>query len=375
MKNEEEFLSRYERTTADISLGNLISNAVAIKEKIGGAKLLAVVKANAYGHGAEKVADALSPYVDYFGVSDITEALSLRNSGIKKPILIFGRTPPEAVGILSDLYITQTVTDYEYANKLGLFCEKSGKRIKVHVKVDTGMSRLGVSCDRAEEEIVKIIGCKGLIVEGIYTHLSASDERSLFCSAYTKKQIDDFLALTGKLKIAGITFDLTHVSASGALADNLKEFNMVRAGLALYGCPPYGNYPLNLKEVMTLRSRIVSVKRLERGSCIGYGCTEVLEKDANVLVASIGYADGFPRSLSGKGRAFVRGKQLKVLGRVCMDMIMLDGGNETFAVGDKVEIFGFGTSVSINEFSACAGTVAYETLCRISPRVKRNYIV
>lgn len=373
MKKDENDLFDYERAEVDVRLGNLEGNTRALKEFSSPAGLLAVVKANAYGHGAEEVCRVLEPYVRGFGVSDISEAVALRRSGVGKPILVFGRTHESSARLLCEFGITQTVFSEEYAKSLSLACPTGG-RISVHIKTDTGMSRFGMGIEDAFVAVGRILRLKNLSVEGIYTHLAASDGRDLFDKAYTRRQIERFSELLARLENKGIVFPYRHCCASGGIPVNAPEFNLVRAGLALYGCEPYKGYPVPLREVMTLKSRIVSVKRLKKGSFIGYGCSEALEKDSFILVAAIGYADGYPRSLSGKGKVFVRGKPLRVIGRVCMDLLMLDGEDGEFEVGDEVGIFGFGTPVGISDFASSCGTIPYEVLCRISPRVPRRYI-
>lgn len=367
-----DYLTDYVRAYADIRLDNVLGNVAALKAFCRPAGIMAVVKANAYGHGAAAVCGCIEPLVDYFGVSDIVEAKALRRDGITKPVLIFGYTSEKYAELLVDLNITQTVYDDGYALRLNQALCGSGKRLKAHIKLDTGMSRLGEIIENDVTSLKRISELCNLDIEGVYTHLAVSEACSN--ASYADEQIERFSYILGKAEECGIYFKYRHCCASGGIGKNIASFNLVRIGLAMYGLCGDNRYALPLREAMTLRSRVISVKRVKKGTPVGYGCMEILERDTNLVCVAIGYADGFPRELSGKGRVYVRGKALRVVGRVCMDMIILDGGDDDFKIGDEAEIFGFGTPVGIDEFSDWCKTVNYETICRISPRVKRRFI-
>ena len=338
-------------------------------------RFLGVVKANAYGHGAVPVARKLEELgADYLAVACLDEAEELRRSGISAPILILGVTPPALGEELLRWDVTQSVGDLETAEALSAIAVRAGKRLKVHVKVDTGMSRLGFFHEGAGDQILRLCRLPGLEAEGIFTHFADADGDE----AFTMLQFQRFTALLDELSAAGISFQIRHCAASAAVLNYpCTHLDMVRPGIALYGHYPdpacQGLDGPGLLPVMTLKTRVAAVRELPAGSSVSYGCTYTAQTDQRVAVLSVGYADGFSRLLSGRARVVIGGVSCPVLGRVCMDMCMV-GVDQVPQVkpGDEVTLYGEGCPVE--EDAGLAGTISYELLCAVSPRVPRIYL-
>ena len=366
------------RTWAEISLPNLAHNYRALRAMLPpGCRFLGVVKANAYGHGAVPVARALEKLgAEYLAVACLDEARELRQAGIEAPILILGVTPAEYAGQVVELGVTQSVGDWESAQALSRAAQAAGKRQKIHIKADTGMSRLGFLCDEANrgaaaEEIARTVALPGLEAEGIFTHFSDADGSEEF----TMLQFTRFLDLLEDLKGRGITFAIRHCANSAAVLNYpCTHLDMVRPGIALYGHYPdpscEGLDGPGLVPVMTLKSRVAAVRREPEGAYVSYGRTARLDGARKLAVIPIGYADGFSRLLSNKGSVLIRGIPRPIVGRVCMDMCMVEAG-EDVQPGDEAEIFG--ESLPAEESAGHMGTVQYELLCAVSPRVPRVY--
>ena len=367
------------RTWTEICLENLEHNYRALRSGLqSGCKLMAVVKANAYGHGAVRVAQKLEELgVDMLAVAALDEALELRVCGIKTPILVLGVTPPEFADEVVNNDITQAVADYESAKAVSDAAIAAGVCAKIHLKVDTGMSRLGVPVNdvkQAAEELVPICALPGLQAEGIFTHFARADEDEEF----TMLQFTRFLDLVEELKTAhGIEFQIRHCAASAAMLNYpCTHLDMVRPGIVLYGHYPHpdcaGLDGPGLLPMMTLKSRVVSVKELSAGSAVSYGGTYVLERDSRVAVLPIGYADGLSRSLSGKMEVLLNGHRVPQIGRICMDLCMVDVTDlPEVKPGDVATIFG--EELPLEEQAESAGTIQYELLCAVSRRVPRIY--
>ncbi len=369
------------RTWAEISLPNIRHNYEAIRKSLPeGCRFLGVVKADAYGHGAVAVSRLLeSCGADYLAVSCLDEAMELRKAGITMPVLILGHTPPQFTEVLIDNRITQTVTCLAKAEEYSEAAAAAGKTLSIHIKVDTGMSRLGFLCkDRLFEEGVDNMArsCKlrGIEAEGIYTHFAVSDEYDAGAQEYTLEQFKLFTDVIADLKDKhDISFKIRHCANSGATV-NYPEMclDMVRPGLLLYG---YGDPEdkLGLKPGMSLYSTIGTIKYYEPGTDVSYGRHFTTERRTRMGVLSIGYADGLMRVLSGKV-SFWSGKDIvPQCGNICMDMCMVDltDSPET-EVGSALEIFG--ACNDLNALAAAAGTIPYELLCSVSKRVPRVYI-
>ena len=368
------------RTWAEISLPDLEHNYRALRGMLPrGCRFLGVVKANAYGHGAVPVARKLEQLgAEYLAVACLNEAVELRQAGIAAPILILGPTPAPFAGELLQYDLTQTVQDMDEARALSEAAGKADKPLKVHIKVDTGMSRLGFLCDEdhvdlAAEEILALGALPYLQTEGLFTHFANADGDE----AYTMRQLTRFLNIGEKLAAGGLEIKIRHCAASAAVLHYpCTHLDMVRPGIALYGHYPdpscEGLDGPGLLPVMTLKTRIAAVRELPAGTCISYGCTYTLERDSRLAVLPIGYADGLERLLSNRGEVLVHGQRAPILGRVCMDMCLVDVTDLPAAVGDEVTVFG--SELPIEEKAAAVGTIQYELLCGVSGRVPRVYL-
>lgn len=368
------------RTWTEIDLSNLEHNYRVLRAMLPqGCRFLGVVKADAYGHGAVQVARRLETLgAEYLAVACLDEALELRQAGITTPILILGYTPVERADSLLEGGITQTVYDVDMARALSDAAMAAGKTLKIHVKADTGMSRLGWLCGEADQSaavaaIAQVCALPGLEAEGIYTHFANADGDE----DYTMLQFTRFLDLLEALKDRGITFAIRHCAASAAaLKFPCTHLDMVRPGIALYGHYPdpscEGLDGPGLRPVMTLKTRVASVKTVPAGTPVSYGCTHVLDRETKLAALTIGYADGLPRLCSDRLEVLVKGSRAPIVGRICMDMCMADVTGLDVAPGDEVEVFG--EHLPIEDVAALAGTIQYELLCAVSPRVHRAYL-
>jgi len=367
-------------TRAEIYLDNIVHNLSEVKRWVGKkVKIMGVVKANAYGHGACQVAKVLIENgVSYLAVATIEEALELRECGINIPILVFGYTPlPQAKELIVH-NITQTVFDINYVKDLERIALNVGKKAKVHVKVDTGMGRIGYTdLNVAEKEIEKMMEMEGVEVEGIFSHFATSDEKD---KTYAEQQFDMFKKLLESLKQKEINIPLKHIANSGAIIDlKYTYLDMVRPGIVLYGSYPSENVerPLDLRQTMGFKTKIVYIKEVPEGTSISYGRTFITKRKSKIATLPVGYADGFNRLLSNNHHVLVKGKYAPVIGRICMDQTMLDVTDiEGVEVGDDVTIFGNqdGEKITAEEIAKKLNTIPYEVYCGISRRVPRIYI-
>lgn len=373
--------STLRRTWAEINLDNLSYNYKKIREYIGkDVKFLGVVKADAYGHGAVQVSRHLQELgADYLAVSSIDEAMELRFNGITMPILILGHTPREQVDRLICFNITQAVTCEAKAIEYSEEAVKYGGTLKVHIKVDSGMSRLGYICegDYFEHGVDGICdACKlpGLDAEGIFTHFAVSDEDGDECVEYTKHQFKLFTDVVSAVEEKlGKKFKIRHCANTGATVDYPETYlDMVRPGLLLYG---YGDFAkrLGLKPIMTMKTTVSTIKIYPAGTKISYGGLYTTEKKTRIGVVPYGYADGFLRSLSNRYSVLTKNGPAPVRGRICMDMCMIDLTDKPdVVIGSEVEIFG--EHNPIEKMAEMAGTIPYELVCAVSKRVHRVYI-
>lgn len=373
--------STLKRTWSEIDLDALIYNYNVLRKKAGsGVKFLGVVKADAYGHGSVEVSRALEENgADYLAVSSIDEAMELRVNNITMPILILGHTPKEQVERLIQYNITQAVTCKAKAVEYSEEAVKLGKTLKIHIKVDTGMSRLGYLCDgdffdTGVKGISEAVNLPNLYAEGIFTHFAVSDEEGEEYTRYTNHQFNLFKEVCEAVeKETGKKFLIKHCANTGALARYEETYlDMVRPGLLLYG---YGEFAkeLGLKPVMTLKTVVSTVKVYPADTLISYGGIYKTTGKTRVGVLPYGYADGFFRSLSNKCSLMTEEGPAKQCGKICMDMCMIDLTDKPGVdVGSEVEIFG--KRNSINELATIAGTIPYELTCAVSKRVPRQYI-
>lgn len=364
------------RVWAEIDIDALVHNYKRIRETAAGAKILAAVKAEAYGHGGREVARILEHLgADCFGVAGVEEGIDLRTNGqIRRPILILSPVPYREIELIFDYNLTPNVTEETFAKALAQEANRRGKKLGVHVEVDTGMGRTGVSLAEAPALVNLVANKQGLVLEGVFTHFpSAEDDPE-----YTGKQIEQFDNLSRRFASEGISVPMLHSANSAALFGYPHaRYDLVRPGLALYGIGPDGfEGKLDLHPVMTLKTRIVNLRTLPKGAGISYGRTYILERETKVATLSVGYGDGYPRSLSNKGQVLYNGKRYPIIGTVCMDLTMVDlNGEPSAKIGDEITLIGQDSDqiLEAREVAQWADTIPYEITTRISPRVPRIY--
>lgn len=368
------------RTWVEINLDALKCNFDAVREMLPeNMKILAVVKANAYGHGAIGVAKFLEDKADYLAVAATDEALEIRKNGVNCPILILGHIPYGDYDNIVKFNITPTISDCYEAELLSKAAVKAGVTAPLHIAVDTGMNRIGFKCDDVSvEEIKKIKELPNIRIEGVFSHLAAADMLDKSYTEMQAKRFDDFVL---KLENAGINAPIKHLYNSAAIADLEKKYDMVRQGIILYGLKPSDEVEFNNisvpKPVMSMKTRVVQVKTLLAGESISYGCTYTTEKETRVATLCAGYADGVTRVLSNNGEVLIRGKRAKIIGRVCMDQFMVDVTDiPDIEAGDTATIFGTDgeETISVDEIAKKANTINYEIICNINSRVTRVYM-
>ena len=368
------------RTWAEIDLDALAHNYHALRALApAGCRFLGVVKSNAYGHGAVRVAEKLQRLgADMLAVACIEEGRELRLAGITRPILVLGESPAELAHLLLRYDLVQTVADLETGRILSAAARAADKTLKIHVKLDTGMSRLGFLWQDGDNsataaEIAELCALPNLAVEGLYTHFSSADGDE----EYTMTQFTRFLDAKAALEEGGIHFAVTHCGASSAVLHYpCTHLDMIRPGIALYGYYPSremeGLDGPGLKPVMSVKSRISAVRELPAGTPVSYGGTAVLQRDSRLAVVPIGYGDGYPRALSNRMVMRIRGVDCPVVGRVCMDMCMVDVTDlPEVKAGDVALVYGPGLTDRAAEI---CDTIVYELLCRVSPRVPRIHL-
>ena len=368
------------RTWAEVSLDNIEFNYKSIRRRLpDGCRFLAVVKTDAYGHGAMRVAQVCERIgADYLAATNIDDAVKMRMWGIKTPIIIFGYTQPEYAEVLIRKNITQEVDSLETAIAFSEAALKLDEKLKVHIKVDSGMGRLGFVCHGGrdpEADMAKVMNLPGLDVEGIFTHFSVSDVHD---DEYTNMQFNAFTDIIRRVEEkSGKKFRIKHCANSGAVINYPKaDLDMVRPGLMLYGLYP-DKYKggIELRPAMELKTRIARIKDIAAGDCVSYGRTFTAEKSMKIAVIPIGYGDGLHRVLSGKLDVLVNGKRARQIGRICMDLCMIDVTDIPCAVDDVVTIFGRDGDefIPIEELAEKAGTISYEITCDLTERVPRVY--
>ncbi|MCL2486076.1 MAG: alanine racemase [Oscillospiraceae bacterium] len=376
----------FRRTWTEIDLDAAVHNLDVARKAAGGAEVMCVVKADAYGHGVEQIALCHQRHgARWFGVSNYEEAMELRRYGITGDILIFGYTPPELARGLEASGVTQAVYSSQYAKELSAAADKAGITIKCHLKIDTGMGRIGLACRNesalpgAAGEAYGICRLPGLKFTGIFTHFAVADEGEDHHREFTKAQFGRFMDIVGALGGRGVTFRWRHCSNSGGTLEHPEfHLDMVRPGIMLYGLSPssYMRGRHDLRPVMELKSVISMIKPLEKGASVSYGRTFTAPEDMTAATLPIGYADGFPRILSGRQDMLVRGVRAPVVGRVCMDQLVLDVSRVPGAAeGDVVTVFGRDgdNEIPVDELCDKTGTINYEMVCGMSRRVPRVY--
>ncbi|ABR50226.1 alanine racemase [Alkaliphilus metalliredigens QYMF] len=374
-------LSLTRPTWAEINLDHLKHNIREVKKVINKDTLLcAVVKANGYGHGVMTIAKTLLDHgADRLAVATLSEAIELRQGGYQDiPILVLGYTPETQGQVILDYNVIQTIYTYEQAKALAKIGKEQKKSMTIHLKIDTGMSRLGFNCSQKTiEEIKQIIELEYINVEGIYTHFAVADEKN---KDYTKFQFNCFMELTEELKKEGYQIPIRHVSNSAAIID-LPDMNldMVRAGIMLYGLypsPDVNHEAVQLKQVMELKTRVAHVKNVLPQQGVSYGLTYKTKGEEKIITLPIGYADGFTRMLTDKAELILKGEKRPIVGRICMDQCMADATGIEIEQGDVVTLFSNdpASGCSIDDIARKLNTINYEIVCMVGRRVPRAYL-
>lgn len=374
------------RTWAEINLDAAAHNYKEIRKRASkSAMLCCVIKADGYGHGAVMLAHLYEKLgADWFAVSNIEEAMQLRSAGIKKPVLILGYTPAECAEMLSENNISQAVYSLEYAEALNECAEKAGVKIKIHLKLDTGMSRIGLLCqsrsedNKAVSDGFNICSMPSFETEGVFTHFAVADEGE-DGEDFTINQFDNFMYTVKRLEQMGVKFKVRHCANSGAIEDYPQmHLDMVRAGIVLYGLAPSVKIknPLDLQSVMELKSAVSHTKEIHPGMTVSYGRTYTADKTARLATIPVGYADGYVRSVAKDGYVLLHGKRAKIRGRICMDQCMVDISDiEDVKIGDAATVFGREKNApSADDIARWIGTINYEVTCIVGKRVARVYL-
>lgn len=372
-------MKEYFRVQANIDLDAIYTNLATIKKQIkDGTKLMAVIKADGYGHGAVPIAKAVDHLVDAYGIAIVEEGIPLRKSGISKPLLILGFSPAAMYQQIIQYQLTQTVFQYNMAKQLSDEAVRLNQNAKIHIKLDTGMSRIGFK-DNEESfyEILKISQLPNIEITGMFTHFACAD---ILDKTSSQLQMKRFMAFAHKLEEGGIQIPTKHISNSAGIID-MSEANldMVRSGITTYGLYPSDEVQKNnllLTPAMEIKTNVVFVKEVEAGVGIGYGSSFVTTRQTKVATIPVGYADGYPRALSNKGRVLIHGQSAPIIGRVCMDQFMVDVSHiEQVKEGDVVTLVGRDQRelITVEELAEMSYSFNYEFVCNISKRVPRVY--
>lgn len=375
-------MKTYSRVYARIDLDAIASNMEHMKQNLKpDTKIMAVIKADGYGHGAVQIAQMLEAvsYVWGFAVATLDEAVVLRAEGIHKPILVLGCVFPDQYMEMLKHDIRMNVYTEEMAVSISQMAERENMTAYMHIKLDTGMTRLGFDINKeAVESITRIAGLNNVCMEGIFTHFAKADETD---KAFTKKQISDFVWMTEKLKENHVTFQYEHCSNSAAIIDVPEaNFDLVRAGISTYGLYPSEDVckdNVNLKPALALKSHVAFVKEIDANTPISYGGTYLSKKSMKIATIPVGYADGYPRSLSNTGYVLIRGKKAPIVGRVCMDQFMVDVTDiDGISFGDTVTLIGKdgNETITVEELSELSGRFNYEFVCDLGKRIPRVFV-
>ncbi len=360
-------------TFLEVNLAQLKKNIEAIRARVAPAKVMPMVKANAYGHGVEGVAPFIEPFVDYFGVAIVEEGIRLRDLGIKKPILVAGGALRDQLPLFVEFNLTLTGSSIALLSAAEEVAQALGRRVKTHLKFDTGMERIGLHEYEADEFIEYCLRLKHVDVEGMYTHLANSE---LADRSYSLMQLERFQGILRVYeKLSEPAPALKHVNNSGGIL-NLPEanFDMVRAGILLYGVYPGDETPrdIDVKPALKWKSKVVYSKRTRPGRPIGYGSLWQAETETRIATIPCGYADGYFRRMTNKAQVVIRGKKYPQVGRICMDQFMVNVGDDTVEVGEEAVLMGEGISTA--NFAEWMGTNEYEVLTSIGARVPRVFV-
>ena len=375
-------MKTYSRVYAKIDLDAIAYNMEQMKQNIRPeTKVMAVIKADGYGHGAVQIAEMMERwnYIWGFAVATLDEAVVLRTEGIQKPILVLGCVFPDQYMEMLKHEIRMNIYTEEMAESISRMAAREGKTAYMHIKLDTGMSRLGFGINEQSAETIKRISkMPNVNMEGIFTHFTKADEKD---KSFTKKQIQEFVWMTERLKEKNVRFTYEHCSNSAGIIDVPEaNFDIVRAGISTYGLYPSEEVDktnVKLKPALALKSHVAFVKEIERGTPVSYGGTFVAKEKMKLATIPVGYADGYPRSLSNKGYVLIRGKKAPILGRVCMDQFMVDVTQiEGVSFGDKVTMIGKDGNeiLPVEVLSELSGRFNYEFVCDLGKRIPRVYV-
>jgi alanine racemase len=360
-----------------VSLKAIRNNVKTLRKKIGkDVKILACVKTDAYGHGIERVSKAIEKDVDCLSIASVEEGIFLRKIGIKLPVLVLNCILPEEAEEIVKNNLSQTLCSFEIAYSLNREAKKKNKKAKVHINVDTGMGRIGIKPENTMAFIKKVKKLENLKIEGIFTHFPSADEPN---RNFTRNQIEIFGQILKSLAANGIDISLKHTANSAAVLDFPESyFNMVRPGLMLYGYYPssYVKRTVKLEPALSLKTKIVCLRKLPKGATISYGRTYTTVRPSIIATLPIGYGDGYSRALSNKGEVIIHGRRAPVVGRVCMDQTMVDVSNISgVKIGDDVVVIGKQKSetITVEEIASKIGTIPYEIVCMIGKKTKRTY--
>lgn len=367
------------RVYAEINLDAMCSNVSQALERMKPAKLMAIIKTDAYGHGAVRSAKALDEIGVYaFGVATPGEALELRRAEIKNPILILGYVFEEYFDRMIENDIDLALFDLNTAKLLNSHAEKLGKKARVHIKADTGMGRIGFQpCDESAKIIKEIAALNNIEIDGMFTHFACADSKD---KASVNRQIERFTNFVAKVKSEGVSLPIVHCYNSASIVDFDKPlFDMVRCGIITYGLEPSDEVSktnIKLQKVMSIKSHVAYVKKVGAGFTVSYGSTYVTDKETEIATIPVGYGDGYPRTLSNKGMVLIGGHFAKIIGRVCMDQFMVDVTGLGVSRGDEVILMGSDgeNSITAEEIGDLSGRFNYELVCDINKRVPRVYI-
>lgn len=373
-------MKEYYRIHAEINLDNICENIKRTREIIHkDTKIMGIIKADGYGHGAVPIAKALDSLVDAYGISIVEEGIELRDAGITKPILILGYAPEQMYDMMIQYDMMPAVCDYAMAEKMSRKAVELDKSVKVHIKIDTGMSRIGFRPDEESvKTIIEISKLPNLEIDGIFSHFARADELD---KTFSKEQLAKFIKMADAIEEAGITLPVKHISNSAGIIE-LPEANldMVRSGISTYGLYPSEDVHkerLPLKPAMSLYAYVTMVKELEAGVPVGYGGTYVTTKRTKVATIPAGYGDGYPRALSNQGRVIIHGQYAPIIGRVCMDQFMVDVTEiDDVKTGDRAVLVGTDgdKAITLEEIGNMSASFNYEAACDVGKRVPRVYI-
>ena len=372
-------MEEFTRTYSVIHLDAIFKNIEEARKRVGeDTKIMAIVKANAYGHGAIEVAGAIKDKVYGFAVATVREALALRESGVENPILVLGYVcKAEYETVIRNNIIFALLTK-EMAADISECATEIGLTAKCHIKINTGMNRIGFPVnEQSVDEIEEIKRYKGLDCEGIFMHFATADSAD---KTYSREQFSLFMGLIDSLRERGIEFAIRHCANSAAIVDMPEyKLDMVREGIILYGLTPSDEVDPDMKyyPALELKSHVIFVKELAAGQSISYGRTYITERQSVIATVAIGYADGYPRVLAKDGHMLVQGEKVNIVGRICMDQCMIDVTNvNTIAIGDEVILFGEGDNIElpVESLAEKMGTINYEILCMIGKRIPRIYL-